>query len=239
MSDLVPRERTKNEAPARTSADSIRLDLARRIVTAELLPGTPLDESRLAEQFQVSRTPVREALRQLASSGLVEQRPHKKAIVTKPGKEALSDMFAVMGYLEALCAGLCALAMSANQRQALEKLHDEMGGMVRAGDGPGYTQANEDFHNAIYEGTQNAYLAEITFSTRTRLQPFRRAQFDTLGRLAASHAEHSTIIEAIQRGDRVSASNAMREHIGLVEDAWHRFAGDVQPLAATKAFQDP
>lgn len=225
--------------PPRTSVEAIRIEIARRIVTGEFAPGMALDETKLAAEFQVSRTPVREALRQLASSGLVHQRPHKKTVVTKPSARALRDMFAVMAYLEALCAGLCAIDMPATERRALEDLHGEMGAMVRAGDGPGYTQANEYFHNAIYDGTRNAYLAEITFATRMRLQPFRRAQFDTLGRLAASHAEHTAIVEAILRGDRAAAEAGMRAHIGLVEDAWRRFADRVQAPDETKALQDP
>jgi len=230
--------RDEPQGGRRTSVEAIRLEIARRIVGGELAPGTPLDETRLATEFEVSRTPVREALRQLASSRLVEQRAHRQAVVTKPGEAAISDMFAVMGYLESLCAGRSSLAMTLGQRQCLEELHESMAGMVRAGEARAYAVANEAFHNAIYEGAQNSYLAEIALATRMRVQPFRRAQFDTLGRLAASHAEHGAIVEAILRGDRDSASGAMLTHMGLVEDAWHRFADTVQMPAATKALHD-
>lgn len=219
--------------PPPTTVEAIRLEIARRIVSRELEPGKPLDERQLAAEFGVSRTPVREALRILMSSGLVQQRAHRSAVVTKPDGNALAGMFAVMGYLESLCAGLCAVAMSPTQRRALERLHGEMAEMVRGGETAAYTQANEAFHNAIYEGTQNAYLAEITLNTRIRLQPFRRAQFGQLGRLQASHAEHSLVVDAILRGDRRAAEEAMRDHIGLVEEAWHEFAGDAPEVPAT------
>ena len=230
-----------------TSVEAIRLEIARRIVSGELPPGTALDERMLAADFGVSRTPVREALRQLAASGLVQLRPHRKTIITKPSEKTLSDMFAVMGHLEALCAGLCALTMPPSERKALEDLHEEMGAIVRAGDAQAYAQANEYFHNAIYDGTQNAYLVEITFSTRMRLQPFRRAQFDTLGRLAASHVEHTAVVEAILCGNRQAAEAAMRAHIGLVEEAWHEYAGDAREtdgqeasaMSAMKVRQEP
>lgn len=239
MSEAEKRLPASSVEPVRTSVDAIRLEVARRIVTGELAPGTPLDESGLAGEFCVSRTPVREALRQLASSGLVQQRPHRRTVVTKPSEKALSDMFDVMAYLEGLCAGLCAKAMPPAERKALEDLHAQMGALMRAGDSQGYAQANEYFHNAIYDGTQNAYLIEITFSTRMRLQPFRRAQFDTLGRLAASHAEHTDVVEAILRGERRGAEEAMRAHIGLVEEAWHEFAGDMpQDASAMKLRQE-
>ncbi|MFZ2102523.1 MAG: GntR family transcriptional regulator [Oricola sp.] len=222
-----------------TSVEAIRLEIARQIVAGELAPGAALDERALAADFGVSRTPVREALRVLASSGLVEQHAHRKAIVTQPDQRTLSGMFAVMAHLESLCAGLSAQAMTPVQRRALEQLHAEMAVMVREGETKAYTAANEVFHNAIYEGTQNAYLAEITLNTRIRLQPFRRAQFGALGRLQASHAEHSAVVEAILRGERQAAEAAMRAHIGLVEEAWHEFAGDAQEPAAMKARQEP
>lgn len=221
-----------------TVAERIRLEIARRIVKGRIAPGETLDETQLAGEFDVSRTPVREALRQLASSGLIDQRPHQKAVVTKPDEETLHGMFAVMGYLETICAGLCAPTMSSGERTRLLALHKEMEAMVRAGDGQAYTIANETFHSAIYDGTHNAYLAEITLNTRQRVQPFRRAQFETLGRLAASHAEHSAVVDAIMAADRAQAENAMKAHIGFVEEAWRRFANRVQP-AATKALQEP
>jgi DNA-binding GntR family transcriptional regulator len=206
----------------RTSVEEIRRVLAGRIIGGDLSPGTPLDETQLAAEFAVSRTPVREALRHLAASGLVDQKPHAKALVAQPDEAELAGMFEVMGYLEALCAGLCAVMMNATEREALDAFHQEMEGIVRAGDATSYAEANDAFHTAIYDGAHNPYLSEITRSTRQRLQPFRRAQFGALGRLAQSHAEHGTIVEAILRGERAAAEAAMRRHISIVGDAYQR-----------------
>lgn len=208
----------------RTSGEEIRRVLASRIIAGELEPGTPLDETLLASEFAVSRTPVRDALRLLAASGLVDQRPHARALVAKPAPDELAGMFEVMGYLEALCAGLCAVMMTAAERDALDAQHAQMAGVVRAGDATGYAEANDAFHTAIYEGAHNSYLSEITISTRQRLQPFRRAQFGARGRLAQSHAEHGLIVEAILRGDRGEAEAAMRQHIAIVGDAYERLS---------------
>ena len=208
----------------RTSAEEIRRELAGRIIGGVLKPGTALDETLLAAEFAVSRTPVREALRLLAASGLIDQKPHAKALVAKPDEEALAGMFEVMGYLEALCAGLCAKMMNADERQGLDDLHSTMAGIVRAGDATGYAEANDEFHAAIYEGAHNAYLNDLTRSTRQRLAPFRRAQFGALGRLSKSHAEHGDVVEAILRGDRAAAELAMRKHIAIVEDAYQSLA---------------
>jgi DNA-binding GntR family transcriptional regulator len=210
----------------RTSAEEIRLKLAGRIIEGVLAPGTALDESQLAEEFAVSRTPVREALRLLAASGLVDQRPHAKALVAKPGEDDLRGMFDVMAELEALCAGRAALAMDARERDALDALHASMAGIVRDGDARAYAEANDIFHSAIYDGARNAYLSEITRATRARLQPFRRAQFSTRGRLGRSHAEHGLIVDAILQGDRARAEAAMRSHISIVEIAYQHLSAN-------------
>jgi DNA-binding GntR family transcriptional regulator len=188
-----------------------------------LPPGTPLDETSLASEFSVSRTPIREALRLLGASGLIEQRPHMRAQVAKPDEATLSGMFAVMGYLEALCAGLSALAMTSIEREALDQLHQAMAPIVREGATSAYADANEAFHSAIYEGAHNPYLVEITLSTRQRLQPFRRAQFGTLGRLSHSYAEHQAVVNAILCGDRAGAETSMRKHIMTVENSYQDF----------------
>jgi DNA-binding GntR family transcriptional regulator len=209
----------------RTSAEDIRRQLAERIIGGELAPGSVLDESQLALEFAVSRTPIREALKQLSTSGLVEQKPHSRTIVAKPDSAALTGMFELMAYLEALCAELCAERMTVAERRALDGLHSEMSGIVSAGDRPTYIRYNELFHNAIYQGSHNGYLEEVTRQTRQRLQPFRRAQFSNLGRLTRSHAEHGQVVEAILQGSRSEAGGLMRAHITLVEDAWNDFAG--------------
>lgn len=204
----------------RTSAEDIRQQLAARIISGALEPGTPLDETSLAAEFAVSRTPIREALRLLAASGLIDQKPHAQALVAKPDAATLAGMFEVMGYLEALCAGLSAMAMSAAEREDLDALHLAMAAIVRDGDHTGYVEANEAFHSLIYAGAHNPYLSELTHSTRQRLYPFRRAQFQALGRLSRSHAEHGLVVDAILQADRTAAEAAMRQHIAIVEYAY-------------------
>src|SRR6202789_1399881 len=87
-----------------TRAEGLRLQLADEIVRGTLPPGAALDETDIARRFKVSRTPVREALRQLAASGLVDARAHRSAVVARPSIERLTGMFEAMDELEALCA---------------------------------------------------------------------------------------------------------------------------------------
>ncbi|MGO4404352.1 GntR family transcriptional regulator [Bosea sp. RAF48] len=207
-----------------TRTESLRLQLADEIVSGLLAPGQALDEQDLAERFGVSRTPVREAIRQLSASGLVQVRPHRGAFVALPTQDQLHDMFEAMAELEALCAGLSARNMTAAERHALEAIHQELRGLVHQGDPLRYHECNETFHGAIYAGTHNGYLAEMTLMTRKRVAPFRRAQFRTTGRLADSWQEHDLIVQAILRGDRQAAAEAMRAHIGFVRDAFRSYA---------------
>ena len=210
--------------PRVTRAEELRMHVADEITRGVLPPGTTLDETALAARFGMSRTPVREAIRELAASGLVDTRPHRGAVVARPSVERLQSMFDVMAELEALCAGLCALNITPTERRALETLHTDMGELMRQGDFAAYREANEVFHTSIYAGSHNDYLVELTFGTRRRLSPFRRAQFRALGRLALSHTEHDRVTTAILRGDRDGAANAMRSHIAIVHDAYEQYA---------------
>ncbi|WP_205409243.1 GntR family transcriptional regulator [Ancylobacter rudongensis] len=207
-----------------TRAEELRMQLADEITRGTLPPGTALDETALAARFGVSRTPVREALRELVASGLVDARPHRGAVVARPSVARLQNMFEVMAELEALCAGLSALNMTPPERQQLERLHADMGELMRLGDFSAYREANELFHTSIYAGSHNDYLIELTLGTRRRLSPFRRAQFRALGRLALSHSEHERVTTAILRGDRDGAAAAMRDHIAIVHDAYEQYA---------------
>lgn len=223
-----PRRSVRGAADAATGkltrAEELRQQLSDEIVRGVLPPGSPLDETELAQRFSVSRTPVREALRQLTASGLIESRPHRGAVVAQPSVERLTGMFEAMAELEALCAGLAAERMAAVQRHALEVIHEELRVLSYDGNPERFHEVNERFHNAIYKGSQNDYIAEITLATRVRVQPFRRAQFRNLGRLAKSHAEHDRVVVAILRGDRSGASAAMRDHIVLVRDEYEHYA---------------
>ncbi|RDJ22933.1 GntR family transcriptional regulator [Bosea caraganae] len=211
-------------AAPRTRTEALRLQLADEIVSGVLEPGTPLDEQELAGRFGVSRTPVREAIRQLSASGLVSVRPHRGAVVALPTPRQLNDMFEAMAELEGLCAGMAARNMTIAERRSLEALHEELRTLVREGDPVRYHEKNEAFHTAIYAGSHNSYLADITLMTRTRVAPFRRAQFRAAGRLGGSYEEHDLVVQAIMRGDQAGATEAMRKHIGIVRDAFHSYA---------------
>jgi DNA-binding GntR family transcriptional regulator len=215
---------TAPRAPARTLAEELRSQLADEIVRGQLAPGTSLDETALAQRFEVSRTPVREAIRLLAASGLVEARPHRVAVVARPSHQDIVGMFEAMAELEALCAFYAAERMTSAERRGLEDIHEELRVLIQSGDPQRYHEVNEAFHTSIYIGAHNSYLAELALTTRGRVQPFRRAQFRNLGRLSKSHVEHDQVVQAILRGERATAGETMRAHILTVQDEYEHYS---------------
>ena len=207
-----------------TRAEQLCAEIADAILSGALKPGARLDEQGLADRYEVSRTPVREALRMLAATGLIEVRPRRGATVAQVSSSQLVELFVAMGEIEATCARLSAISMSPIERRQLEALHDRMAGIVDAGDENAYAQANVVFHTRIYEGAHNSVLEEVANGLRRRLSPFRRAQFRAKGRLSSSHMEHAAVLDAILRGDADQAHQAMLRHVNLVEDAFEQLS---------------
>lgn len=208
-----------------TQAERIRASLADAIVRGELGPGVALDETTIAQRFQVSRTPVREAIRQLEAIGFAEARPHRGAVVPHFTPEKLNDMFTVMAEMEALCARFAAEHITAPERKELLLRHEACAEAARAGDVDTYYARNLVFHDAIYRSSHNHYLVEVTLGVRNRLAPFRKLQFEGIGRLARSLAEHDAILQAVFRGDGEGAAALMRRHMQLVRTS----VGEVSP----------
>ena len=202
-----------------TKAAEIQKVISDDIVHGRRAPGTALDETVLSLAFGVSRTPVREAIRQLEMTGLVEARPHRGAVVCDVPPSTLVDMFAVMLELEALCARLAAAQMTAGERAALRALHEGSADLVRGERRDDYVSANDAFHDAIFDGSRNGFLAETARHVRFRLSPFRRVQLESGDRIARSLDEHERIVAAVERGDAAAAEAEMRAHIGVVRVA--------------------
>lgn len=206
-----------------TRTERLAEQVSNAILAGEFAPGARLDEQQLAQRFGVSRTPVREALRQLATSGLIDLRPRRGALVASLTPDDVETMFVAMAEMEASCARLSALRMTSLERRRLEILQEQMGDLVRAGDPDAYADANQTFHLTIYAGAHNSVVSDFTAGLRRRVAPFRRAQFRTLGRLPSSHAEHGVVVQAILAGDAPGAHAAMLRHVSLVEDAFEAF----------------
>src|SRR5205085_4675001 len=168
---IVAREHEGVDSPVIRS-DRVRRQIADQIISGALRPGQELDEKKLAEAFDVSRTPVREALRQLAAANLVEWRPHQSAIVANITPSKMVEMFEVMAELEGFCGRLAARRMTPSEHANLISIHKQFGPHVEAGDREGYHALNRNFHEVIYAGSHNRYLMEQAAALHDRLAPY-------------------------------------------------------------------
>jgi DNA-binding GntR family transcriptional regulator len=201
----------------------LRRALEEDIFAGTLKPGDRLDEQSLAHRFEVSRTPVREALRQLSASGLVEVRPRQGAVVSVITLPRLVEMFEVMAELEAMCARLAARRMSDQERADLKRFVDQCEDFEKKTDLEGYYAANKVFHDAIYDGSHNEVLADMTRSLLRRTAPYRRHQLNRPGRITESLAEHKEVVDAILAYDADGASRLMARHVNVQGDVFTDF----------------
>lgn len=214
----------------RTLSETIRQRLADDILQGIYPPGSRLDELRIAKRFSLSRTPVREALRQLTSTGLVEMRPHRGAIVSLPSERAIAEMFEVMEEMESACARLAAQRISPAERAEIEAVHKKSAVAVANKDRETYRKLNFSFHDVIYRASHNEFMASTALTIRQRIAPFRRAQFDIGDRLAKSYAEHNEIMQSIVYGDSDRAAAAMRAHVAIVRDASNDYIHELERM---------
>ncbi len=224
VSSSVNQVKRRQVVRAGTTVEQMVRAMADMIVTGALSPGEKLDEISLAARFDVSRTPVREALRELGAMGLVDREPNRSAIVANVTEAYLHSMFEAMSELEAICARLSAERMTIDERRALEFSHRSSARLVHAGANDEYAVHNTEFHSRLYRGAHNDHIFELVTQTRARLAPFRRAQFRLPGRLAKSYDEHDVIVTAIMRGDAAAAGQAAYSHVATVSDASIVFA---------------
>lgn len=212
-------------------SDQLREKIEEQIATGELPPGSALDEARLVEQHGVSRTPVREALIQLAAEGLIEIRPRRGAVVTSIGPARLIEMFEVMSELEAMCGRLAARRMNEPERKALVQALRACDEAMARQDSDAYFYCNETFHAAIYAGSHNNFLIEQASMLQRRLRPYRRLQLRVRNRLAMSYREHQAIVNAILAGDAEASGLALRDHVVVQGERFGDLLANLQSLS--------
>lgn len=198
-----------------SSANVIRA-LEDDILSGALRPGDRLDEQALARRFEVSRTPVREALRHLASSGLVDIRKNQGATVRRLTTAELIEMFQVMAELEGLCARLCARRMTLEECAEMRRCNDECAAFAQAGEHERFFVMNNLFHETIYRASRNAFLHEESRKLRNRVNVYRRHITFQPRRMQRSVIEHAAIVDAIEAGDEEAAHRLMRQHVDLL-----------------------
>ncbi len=195
------------------SSDTLREKMEEEIHSGALQPGDRIDERSLADKFDVSRTPAREAILQLAAAGLVKLVPRQGAVVAGISPQHAIGMIETLNALEGEAAGLAARRISAAQRQTLMTMHREAEAYVKTLDSAAYIAMNTRFHEVIYEAARNEFLRNQIRFTRQRVRFYDRSSLNQSVRLIASWREHGAVLDAFEAGDEKLAQEKMREHI--------------------------
>ncbi|SDY42806.1 transcriptional regulator, GntR family [Jannaschia faecimaris] len=212
------------------SADKIANELEHLVLTGQLCNGERLDEITLAKRFGVSRTPVREAIQKLATSGLVTQEPRRGAFVRQPGPVELLEMFEVMAELEATCGRLAALRISDDTLAQLQLTNEKSQTALDQGNVDLYYRENQTFHHLIYHASGNAFLESETLRLHRRLKPFRRLQLRLRGRMNQSMREHREILKELVDGDPDRAAAALRDHVAIQGEKFHHLMANSKDM---------
>ncbi len=187
--------------------------LREQIFSHDLAPGSWLDEQSLAIAFGISRTPMREAIKVLASEGLVTTKMNKGAYVTEVDRGDLEQIFTVLSLLEGQAAKETALSASEDQLTELDNLHQRLEKAAADRDLEQFFEINVKFHEMILEIAGNPWMNGVIADLRKVLKLQRRDSLGRSGRLLSSLVEHREILQAILKRDAVAAEQAMRKHL--------------------------
>lgn len=209
-------------------ADKIAEDLQKQVFDGTYKNGDRLDEVRLAAEFGVSRTPVREALQLLVASGMAEQKPRRGVFVRQPGPVELMEMFETMAEIEAACGRLAAMRISHADLARVMVANDACRISAKANDTDRYCTENEVFHQAIYRGATNTFLEEQALALQSRLRPYQKMQLQFRGRIEQSLTQHEQIIQALQNADPNAAADALRDHVAMQGEKFHQLVAHLK-----------
>jgi len=188
--------------------------LRQRIFRRELEAGHWIDELKIAQEFGISRTPLREALKVLAAEGLVTMKVRRGAYVTEVSRQDLSDVYHLLSLLESDAAGEVALHASEAQLQDLQALHAQL--ETSAIPGPSNTDAffaiNEKIHMRLLEIANNRWRDQMVADLRKVMKLNRHHSLLKTGRMQESLQEHRALMAALLARDAAASAQCMREH---------------------------
>jgi len=184
--------------------------LRQRIFNRELAPGSWIDELKLAEEYGISRTPLREALKVLAAEGLVTMKVRRGAYVTEVSERDLTDVYHLLALLESDAAGVVASQATDAQLKELQTLHRELEKSI--GHRDKFFQINERFHMRLLEIADNRWRDQMVADLRKVMKLNRHNSLLKSGRIQESLAEHQTIMSALLARDVKASAQAMQTH---------------------------
>ena len=184
--------------------------LRERIFSRELAPGSWIDELKLAEEYGISRTPLREALKVLATEGLVTMKVRRGAYVTEVSERDLTDVYHLLALLESDAAGVVATQASESQLHELQDLHREL--EKATGNRERFFEINEAFHTRLLEIANNRWRDQMVADLRKVMKLNRHNSLLKSGRIEESLAEHRAIMAALSARDAEATALRMRDH---------------------------
>jgi DNA-binding GntR family transcriptional regulator len=201
--------------PLRQSSlhEEVATRLRNMVFERQLAPGQWVDEMALARDWQISRTPLREALKVLAAEGLVTSVPRQGCKVTEMSETDADELFPVMALLEGRCAFEAVRKATPADVKALRKLHDVLEKHAAAQNIDGFYRANHEFHSKVQALADNRWLDRATNDLRRFLRLLRGRQLNWPGRIEASINEHRVLIDAVEQGDAARAERVMHDHL--------------------------
>jgi DNA-binding GntR family transcriptional regulator len=184
--------------------------LRQRIFKRELEPGSWIDEMKLAEEYGISRTPLREALKVLAAEGLVTMKVRRGAYVTEVSETDLADVYHLLSLLESDAAGVVAQRATDAQLKELQSLHKEL--EAAAGNRDKFFAINERFHTRLLQMAGNRWRDQMVADLRKVMKLNRHQSLLKSGRVEDSLREHRAVMEALARRDAKATVKRMQEH---------------------------
>jgi len=199
--------------------DEVAATLREEIFSGAMAPGSFVDEAALCERLEISRTPLREALKVLTAEGLLRHEPRRGCFVAEVTQRDLDDIFPVIALLEGRCAWEAARHASDADLEALEALHVRLAKNARAKRINEYYATNFAIHEAIIMLADNRWLAQVIGDLRKILKLARLQQLHAPGRLDQSLSEHLAVFAALKARDSDGAEAAMRTHLHRQREA--------------------
>ena len=202
-----------------TLRESILETIRDAIISGALKPGEKVAEPELAERFGISRTPIREAFRQLESEGYLTVVPRKGAVVVAFSQRDVEEFYAIKSILEGYAARKACERLHAREIDKLQSINDKLRLLAEDGDVRHFFKVHDSFHELFVRAADNERLTEMILNLVGRFQRLRIASLSLPGRMEFSVQEHQKIIDAFRGGDAALAENLVRstaEHGGKV-----------------------
>jgi len=209
--------------PARIERPSLHGEILARlrtmIVEGDLAPGARINEALIVAQFGVSRTPLREAIKSLASEGLVELLPRRGAVVRSFTAKEVRDTIEVIRTLEEFAAATACISATDEEIAGIRDLHNQMEAAYRKRERRHYYALNQEIHTRIVALSNNPTLAQVHGTLQARMKRFRFAGHAGAENWAKAMEEHVGMIEALDARDSVRLSKIIGKHMNA---AWER-----------------